>query len=210
TLVAAGLILALRERGARVVGFKPAETGLEPEVQADSEILALASRVDEPLARPLLRLEEPLAPAVAAERANVALDPYAVEGRIAALRAIGYRLVVEGAGGVLVPLAWGYTALDLAERCGLSAVIVARPGLGTLNHTLLTVAALRQRRVAVTGVVLSGRGDPPALAESTNVASFAKLLPDVPCIKLPRWPGLDTLGAGWLAAPLLRPLLGEG
>jgi hypothetical protein len=62
----------------------------------------------------------------------------------------------------------------------------------------------------VAGIVLSGRGDPPALAESTNPESLARLLPSIPCIKLPRWPGLDTLGAAWLAAPLVRPLLDEG
>jgi dethiobiotin synthetase len=207
TVVAAGLVLALRERKVRVVGFKPAETGLEPGVLSDSEVLAAASGTREPQAEPLLRLEVPLAPAVAADRAGLRLDTAALATRVAKLRAGGYRVVVEGAGGIMVPLAWGYTALDLAAHCELTAVVVARPGLGTLNHTLLTVGALRERGVAVAGVVLNSRGDPPSLAESTNPESLARLLPSIPCVRLPRWPGLDALGAAWLAAPLVAPLL---
>jgi len=109
-VVAAALVLALRQRGVRAVGFKPVETGVVPQEAADSEVLAAATTVDLDLLRPLLRLPEALAPAVAAERAGVALDPKVLESRIHALRAAGYTLVVEGAGGLLVPLAWGYTA----------------------------------------------------------------------------------------------------
>jgi dethiobiotin synthetase len=207
TVVAAGLVLALRERGARVLGFKPVETGLETDVPSDSEVLASASGVDDPRARPLLRLPEALAPAAAAERAGVTLDPGAIEERVSALRSAGQRLVIEGAGGLLVPLAWNYTALDLAAHCDLAAVIVARAGLGTLNHTLLTVAALKQRGVALAGIVLNGLADPPSLAESTNPGALARMLPGVTCVALPRWLELDALAAARRAAPLLEVLL---
>jgi dethiobiotin synthetase len=208
TVVAAALILALRESGLRAVGFKPVESGIGDGEPADSEVLRAASGVDEPLARPLLRLAEPLAPAVAAERAGKALDPAAVEERLRALRSRADAVIVEGAGGLLVPLAWGYTALDLAQRMGLAVVLVARAGLGTINHTLLTIDAMRSRDVAVHAVVLNGRGTPPDLAESTNPDALARLLPDVPLLQLPRQAaGLDTLEVAQAATTSLRPLL---
>jgi dethiobiotin synthetase len=188
TVVAAALIFALRQKGVKAVGFKPVETGLVPGVPADSEVLAVASSTDLALARPLKQLPEPLAPAVAAERTGTALDPWAVEDRVRGLRAAGHRVLVEGAGGLLVPLAWGFSAADLALRLGLSAVVVARAGLGTLNHVLLTVEALQRRNVAVRGIVLNGRNEPPDLAESTNPGVLERLLPGFPIVVVPRHP----------------------
>ena len=202
TLIAAALLLELRARGVRAVGFKPVESGVDPAEPADSDLLGRASGIDEPLARPLLRLAEPLAPAVAADRAGQALEPADVHARVDALRVAGYRVVVEGAGGLRVPLAWGYTALDLAAEAGLSALIVARTGLGTLNHVVLTAEALSARNVPLLGVILNGRGDPPDLAEQTNPAALARLLPGVHVLVTPR------LAAGGLeGAALLRPVL---
>jgi len=142
TVIASALVMALRARGVRAIGFKPAETGTGPTEVADSEWLARASGEHDMLAVPLLQLSEPLAPAVAAERAGFALDPDDVESRVAELRRAGYTVVVEGAGGVMVPLAWDYTALDLACACDLDAIVVARAGLGTLNHVAMTVIIL--------------------------------------------------------------------
>jgi dethiobiotin synthetase len=204
TMVAAALLLALRERGERTVGFKPAETGLVPGEPADSDVLAEACGIDEPLAAPLLRLAEPLAPALAAERAGESFDPMVAEARVSALRDLGYTVVVEGAGGITVPLAWDYTALDLAARTGLSAIVVGRAGLGTLNHCVLTVAALRGRGVPVHAIVLNGAEDPLDLAELTNPAALARLLPDVPILVLPRF----VEDAPWrAAAPLVSTLI---
>lgn len=206
TLVAAALVLAWRAQGVRALGFKPVETGLSDHEPADSEVLAKTGE-PEPLALPLLRLSEPLAPALAAERAGVSLDPLAVLGRITQLRAAGYRLVVEGAGGLRVPLAWGFDALELARRADLAALVVARAGLGTLNHIALTVDTLRRHEVPVIAVVLNGQADPPTLAESTNPAVLARLLPGLPCVVLPQLAGRDTLSAARLLAPRLQQLL---
>lgn len=207
TVVAAALVAAWRARGVEALGFKPVETGLNPGEAADSEVLAAASGVAEPLALPLLRLQEPLAPALAAERAGVSLDPGAVLERIGALRAAGYRLVVEGAGGLRVPLAWGFDALELARRAGLPALVVARAGLGTLNHIALTVDTLRRHEVPVIAVVLNGQADPPTLAEATNPAVLARLLPGLPCVVLPQLPGHDSLQAARAQAARLSELL---
>jgi dethiobiotin synthetase len=207
TVVAAALLMALRSQGVRAIGFKPAETGIDPDEVADSVLLAEASGEDEPLARPLLRLAEPLAPAVAADRAGTPLDPRDIEDRIRALRAAGYCLVVEGAGGLLVPLAWGYTALDLASRAKLETVVVGRAGLGTLNHLALTVEMLRARAVAIRGIVLNGGNQPPDLAEATNPSALARLLPGVRVVVIPRHATASVSQAARRSVPFVAPLL---
>ena len=186
TVVAVALVTALRRRGVRAIGFKPVETGLTPGQASDSDLLARASEDSSPLAAPLMQLPEPLAPAVAADRAGVALDPDRIESRIAQLRAAGYTVVVEGAGGVMVPLAWNYSVLDLAQACDLDAVVVGRAGLGTLNHIAMTVMMLRSREVAIRGIVLNGRGTPPDLAEETNPAALGRMLHGVRIVEVPR------------------------
>ncbi|MCC7417166.1 MAG: dethiobiotin synthase [Acidobacteria bacterium] len=204
TVVAAALVAGLRARGVRAVGFKPAETGVSDGDESDSARLARASGEALPLAAPLLRLAEPLAPAVAAARAGVRIEPREIEARVEGLRRGGYALVVEGAGGVMVPIAWDYTVLDLASHCGLEAVIVGRAGLGTLNHVALTAAMLRSRRIPVRGVVLNGRRAAGDLAESTNPAALARMLPDLRIVELPLLEG-DGVIEG--AVPYLSPLL---
>jgi dethiobiotin synthetase len=86
----------------------------------------------------------------------------------------------------MVPFTWEYTALDLAQACGLDAVVVARAGLGTLNHVAMTVMILRSRGIPIRGVVLNGRKPQPDLAESTNPASLARMLHGVRTIEIPQ------------------------
>ena len=207
TVIAAALVLALRERRVRALGFKPVETGVGPDEQGDSDVLAKASGVQDPRVRPLLRLAEPLAPAVAAERAGQALDVPDLEQRVQDLRQSGYSLVVEGAGGLLAPLAWSYTALDLAERLGLEVVITARPGLGTLNQVCLTAEALRVRGVRLRGVVLNGRTDPAPLADRTNPDALRRLLPLTRILTVPRHDDSDALLNAYASVPLVVTLL---
>lgn len=185
TVIAAALVSALRSRGVRAIGFKPVETGIRADEDSDSEVLARASDERTVIAQPLLRLPEPLAPAVAAERAGVELDPDAIEARIRELRREGYTVVVEGAGGVMVPLGWGFNVLDIAQSCDLDAVVVARAGLGTLNHVALTVMVLRSREIPIRGIVLNGRSDSPDLAESTNPAALSRMLHGVRVVEVP-------------------------
>lgn len=217
TVIAAALVRALRTRGVRALGFKPVETGLEEGQPSDSEILARASLEKLPLAAPLLTLTEPLAPAVAAERGGLAIDPTEINARITSLRAAGYTLVVEGAGGVFAPLAWCvekgpypfFTVMDLAERCRLEAIVVARAGLGTLNHAVLTVEALRSRHIPVRAVILNGRhrGSPADTdaAEATNPSTLARMLPDVLIIEVPQHTTPDAIEA---SVPYVNKLIG--
>ncbi|MBI2834114.1 MAG: dethiobiotin synthase [Acidobacteria bacterium] len=207
TVVAAALLMAFRDRGTRAIGFKPAESGIQTAEISDSDVLAEASAEQTPLVRPLLSLAEPLAPAVAAERAGVTLDPQALEDRVGALRAAGFTLVVEGAGGLLVPLAWDYTILDLAAHAGLATIVVARAGLGTLNHVALTVAMLQHRRVAVRGVVLNGRSENHDLPETTNPGALARLIPGIPIIVIPRHAAKDPAAAARASVPFVERLV---
>ena len=207
TVIAAALLLAFRAKGIRAIGFKPAETGVD-EAQpgsADSEILGLASSEAHPAAAPLLRLPEPLAPAVAASRAGLELHPEEVTARMAILRAAGLRVVLEGAGGLLAPFSWGFTVRDLARDLDLSAVIVARAGLGALNHTCLTVEALRAWAVPVCGIVLNAAGD--TLAEETNPDALRRLVPDVPVVVVPRFAAPHSLACAEQASRFVKDLL---
>lgn len=188
TVIAAALVTALRASGVRAVGFKPMETGVAPGEMSDSSILARASGEDPDLARPLVGLPEAIAPALAAERAGIAVDADAIEDRISKLRRAGYTVVVEGAGGVMVPLLWDYTVLDLAQNCDLDAVVVARAGLGTLNHVAMTVMMLRSREIPIRGIVLNGRVANTDLAESTNPAALARMIPGLRIIEVPHDP----------------------
>jgi len=104
-----------------------------------------------------VRLRDPVSPHLAARRVGVRIDPSALEFPGGA-----GPWVVEGAGGVLVPLNESETMADLMVRLALPVVVVARTSLGTINHTLLTLEALRARRLSVAGVVMVGRAPSPA------------------------------------------------
>jgi dethiobiotin synthetase len=188
TVIAAALVTALRRNGVRALGFKPVETGIGPVDTTDSAMLERVSGEQSALARPLFQSHEALAPAAAAERAGLTLDPDDIENRITQLRREGYTLAVEGAGGVMVPLCWGYTVLDLAHACDLDAVVVARAGLGTLNHVAMTIMMLRSREIPIRGIVLNGRSSTPDLAESTNPRTLARMVHGVRIVEVPHDP----------------------
>lgn len=158
----------------RVLVVKPAQTGIggpQPDT-ADADTITALTGV---AARHLVALDEPLAPDTAARRAGVALP--SVAEHLAAIRALlpeADTIVVEGAGGLLVRLdAEGGTLLDLAVGLAevadpLEVVVVTRAGLGTLNHTELTVQALRARGVEPAGLVIGSWPAEPGLAETCN------------------------------------------
>jgi len=117
--------------------------------------------------------QEPLAPWTAARRARKPLRLDAVYRAFRTLQTRHDVLIVEGVGGLLVPLTYRVTVADLAKRLGLPLVLVARPGLGTLNHTLLSLHVIRQLRLPLAGVVInqatSPSRDPMAqVSERTN------------------------------------------
>lgn len=173
TVVTAALVARLRSRGVDAGAVKPAQTG-HPE---DDDAGYVRDVCGEDAAAVRLRTHrEPLAPAVAARRADDRIDyDVLLEDTRRALDACEAG-VLEGAGGLRVPLTDEprREILDLVADTADSAVVVARSGLGTLNHTALTVSALRNRDVTVTGVALN-RYEGATVAERTNPAELERM-----------------------------------
>ncbi|HEX8912180.1 MAG TPA: dethiobiotin synthase [Humisphaera sp.] len=174
TLVAGAIADWFRRRGARVAVLKPAATGCvhrrEGLVSEDAEFLAACADARFPLDLVCpQRFVEPLAPGVAAERAKQPMDWSAVARSIRLMEPEADVMIVEGAGGVMVPMDDRHTVLDVIGWLGAPAVVVARPNLGTINHSVLTVNALRSAGAEVAGVVVNRyRPDGATVAEETN------------------------------------------
>jgi dethiobiotin synthetase len=211
TVIAGAIARWLNADGRRVAVCKPAGTGCvrrrEGLVSEDAEFLAHCASARHPL--DLIcpqRFLEPLAPGVAAQRAGVELDWESIERSIRLMSVDSDIMVVEGVGGVMVPMDGQHSFLDVAEWLGLPTVVVARPDLGTINHTLLTIAALRSRQVPVAGVIVNRYPtDTPGLAAETNPRAIEKwgkttVLAVVPDEKLPTDPRIEPIPPGIAAA----------
>jgi dethiobiotin synthetase len=175
TVLAAALAAALRADGVDVAAFKPVVTGLdEPEDghPADHELLAAAAGRPADEVTPH-RFGPAVSPHLAAELAGTTLDPATL---VAAARGLRADVVVaEGVGGLLVPLTLGYTIRDFAVDLGWPVVVAARPGLGTINHSLLTVEAARAAGLDVRAVVLTPWPAQPGAIHHSNVEAIERL-----------------------------------
>jgi len=174
TVLTAGIVCALRARGHAVGVVKPVQSGaLAADPDGDAMLLkrwtGVADAAEEiaPFA-----FAAPLAPLVAAELEGRSIDRAEA---VAAVRSVAGRyesVLVEGAGGLLVPLAEDWTIADLAVELALPVLVVARAGLGTVNHSALTVRALRELGLEPVGVVLNGTAD---RSSATNAALIERL-----------------------------------
>ena len=177
TVLAAALVAALRARGLRVAPVKPVVTGLdepEPGRPPDHELLAASAGVSPADVTPLT-FGPAVSPHLAAELAGVVVEPAAL---VAAARsaAAGADIVVgEGAGGLLAPITSGYLIRDYALDLGLPLIVAARPGLGTINHTLLTIESARAAGLAVLAVVLTPWPEAPDAMQRSNRDTIAAL-----------------------------------
>lgn len=198
TFVACGIAAALRRRGLSVAPFKPAETGCEWDpvsntlLPADAMLLREASGTNASLDWICpYRFRTPVAPAVAAEMEGTSIDADAMERRLkecyAALAAAHDVVIVESAGGILAPLAWGSHFGDLALQLQLQVLVVAASKLGVLNHTLLTLQFLKNAGLQVLGCVLNHCSDERSPAIETNENALRKLS-RVPVYVLQRMP----------------------
>jgi dethiobiotin synthetase len=184
SIVAASICAALAARGEHVAAFKPAVTGLDDEPGEfghDHELLAstaTAGQTPEDVAP--YRFGPPLSPHYAAELAGERIEPAQL---LEAARAHEL-LVCEGVGGLMVPITTGYLVRDLAIDLALPVVVSARTGLGTINHTLLTVEAARTAGLRVAGVVMTPWPDQATDMERSNRATI-ELLAGVPVSGLP-------------------------
>ncbi len=172
TVVAATLARLLRRRGVNVGVVKPVTSGcIEQDgvlVSEDVELLSWAAGDASPLAdRAPYLLRAPLAPSVAAEQEGVRIDFSTIEAAVQRQVAAHDFVIVEGAGGLMVPLAGGLMVADLIVRLGLPALVVARPDLGTVNHTCLTVFTARQLGIDVRGTIVANYPAAPDAAQAS-------------------------------------------
>jgi dethiobiotin synthetase len=183
TLVAGALARVLRERGLPVGVAKPVQSGnLAADPEGDAMVLRrLAGVADPPEVICPCAFAAPLAPLVAARLESRTIEPGPILDAVDALGRRYGALLVEGAGGLLVPVGEDWTIADLARLLKLPLLVVARAGLGTVNHTLLTVEAARQRGLEVAGVVLNAGADPPDASAATN-PELIETFGDVPVL----------------------------
>ncbi|HEX8831247.1 MAG TPA: dethiobiotin synthase [Longimicrobium sp.] len=188
TLISTVLLRLLRSRGLRVSAMKPVESGVKPhDPSSDARRLHAAAGADDPIddVRPLL-LAEPLAPWVASNRAGTEVDLGVLDAAFARLCEGRDAVLVEGAGGLLVPITRDVAFDGLFVQWELDVVVVAGNRLGAINHTLLTVRAAHDAGLRVRGVVLNALdAEPPGIAEATNLEALSELLAPVPVLSFP-------------------------
>ena len=179
TVVSSVLVSALRRYG-RVGYWKPIQTGIEEDDDTD-EVRRLGACADDEIVDHGVRLPRPLSPHLSARLAGEEIDPQT-------LAQFGRNLgkdrfwVVEGAGGLLVPLDDSELLADLIAALELPALIAARSGLGTINHTLLTISELRRRSIRVAGVVMVGQPNPEN-RRAVEAYGHTEVLAEVPVLR---------------------------
>ncbi len=192
TILSAALIASMAAAGEPVRAHKPVVTGLEDHTEPsrlgeetnaertpgewppDHELLASVAGMTPEEVAPL-RYGPAVSPHLAAALADDAIDPADLIARARAANTGKGILIVEGVGGLLVPLTDDFTVRDLATALDLPVVIAASPGLGTINHTLLTIDAARTAGLDVRAVVLTPWPDTPAELERSNRDTIARL-----------------------------------
>jgi dethiobiotin synthetase len=177
TIVSAALLAAMRDAGGQVRAYKPVVTGLAEPPGAwppDHELLALAAGMSPEQVAPL-RFGPAVSPHLAGLLANEPIDAVTLIERARATASAGETLIVEGVGGLLVPLTDDFTVRDLAVELALPLLIAASPELGTINHTLLTIEAARAVGLDVAAVVLTPWPTEPSRLERSNRETIAKL-----------------------------------
>jgi dethiobiotin synthetase len=199
TVVAAAIARTAAAAGEKVAVFKPAVSGLDEPGEPDHELLRRAAgsdQSDDEIAP--YRFGPPVSPHLAAEMAGVGIDPVALVAGARKAAAEGDLLVCEGVGGFLVPLTREYSVRDFARELRLPVVIAASPGLGTINHTLLTLESVRRAGPEVAGVALTPWPEQASDLEESNRATIERLgevrvevLPTLDLARPDSWPHLD-------------------
>ena len=187
TVVAGALIRVMHVRGIRSCGMKPIETGCSRVegvlVPSDGMFLKRVARMDEAInhVTPYC-FETPVAPLVASEIEGREIDVGMIKSEFGLLLDKYRTAVVEGIGGIFVPIKRDYFVIDLIRELGLPLIVVSSPSLGTINHTLLTVNHALREGIRVAGIILNFCRPPEnTIAEQTNPAVLRKISP-VPII----------------------------
>ena len=213
TLVACAIVRGLRRRGLDVGVMKPVETGVGAAGPLDARALREAAGVDDPLEDVCpQRFALPAAPAVSAVHEGSAVDLAQLDAAFERLAAHHEYLLVEGAGGLLVPVTAELSMAGLAARWELPLIVVARARLGTINHTRLTLEVARGRGLAIAGLVLSHADGPTSPADAANLRALredpgVRLLGEIPPLApgaLPSDDALDLAGLATEVGPAAR------
>ncbi|HKZ71459.1 MAG TPA: dethiobiotin synthase [Nitrospirota bacterium] len=193
TFVAAGIASALQKQRVNVGVMKPVHTGCKAKngalIPQDSVLLARSAGVDDPLdlMTPYM-FREPVAPYVAAIENDIEIDIGRITKSFTRLCRRHEYMIVEGIGGVLVPITQNFYVADLIKRLRLPAIVVTRPGLGTINHTILTINCLRERKIPIKGIVVNySLKEKDTLAEKRGPETIGRLsrvpiLGIIPCL----------------------------
>lgn len=210
TVTTAALAVALQARGGSPYLVKPAQTGTTGTDPGDlDEVRRLAGPLP---GHEGVRLVAPLAPDAAARLEGTALPGLDDQSAAIGHAAANQDVLVEGAGGILVPLGDGWNLLDLAsqvqgEGADVRFVVVARSGLGTLNHSALTVLAIQEAGLTLAGLVIGSWPEAPDLAETENLTDLPRIT-GVPLLgRIPAGSGeltaaqFTAAAPGWLALP---------
>ncbi|WP_292444108.1 dethiobiotin synthase [Methylibium sp.] len=202
TLASCALLHALRAAHPRCIGMKPVAAGTDTQGH-NEDVLALraASNVAVPatLDNPVL-LAEPLSPHIAAARAGRSIEIKAIVRAYGELASQADAVVVEGAGGFLVPLSPNETGADLAAALGLPVILVVGLRLGCLNHALLTRDAIQARGLRLAGWI-ANRIDPTMAEQEANLAYLREQLGAPLLADWPWQPGAETRGLRLLQLP---------
>lgn len=179
TIVTAGLALLLKSQGIRVGVMKPVQSGqLLEDSEGDAAILKRLSGVDDPLEHITpYSFPTPVTPGLAAQIQKQSIDIHVILSQLKKLEKKYDLVLVEGAGGLMVPLGSDWLISDLAKAITYPLLIVARPSLGTINHSVLTVMAARQLGLDPLGIVCNGyksNSDDPSIEDNPRmIESFA-------------------------------------
>ena len=198
TVVAAVLARTAVASGSRVKVFKPAVSGLDEPGEPDHELLRRAAgstQTDDEIAP--YRYGPPVSPHLGAQLAGERISPERLRAAAAEAGRGADLLVVEGVGGLMVPLTLGYLVREFARDLGYASMIAAPSGLGTINHTLLTIESLRSVGLEVSGVVLTPWPAEPSEVERSNREAIERLgslpvvtLPSLDMVDPESWPDL--------------------
>lgn len=202
TYVACALLHAFRRHGLTAIGMKPVAAGTDAAGHnEDVEALIAASSLvaERRLVNPYCFVD-PIAPHIAAAEAGVTIDPAPVQTALQALGDMAEVVVVEGVGGLVVPLAEGFDAADLARDLAIPLILVVGMRLGCLNHALLTAEAIRARGLPLAGWI-ANRVDPAMSRFDENLAALKARI-DAPLLGvLPYRPGDAASAATHLTLP---------
>jgi dethiobiotin synthetase len=187
TVVTACLLALYRKQGVDTGIMKPVETGVDPECSSEANsdakfLLAVSGNADTLEEICLIRLRPAAAPLQAARMTDQTLDINSILENFRKLQTRHDQMLVEGVGGLMVPLKPGYFIIDLIRDMGLPLIIVSQLALGTLNHTLLTLKVAKDAGVEIAGVILNRSDNCPLNEVEQGQADLIEELSGIPVI----------------------------